>query len=166
MFFWYLGLSWVAVWSVFRSPALDYRLVMAGAVLPVGELPVGTGPLHTLLAPVVALLVVMLATQGKRLVRRRWLGLPIGMFVHLVLDGAVARPELFWWPLGGGGAFGKPLPELGAGIWLLVGELIGLGALLWAVGRFGLDDAQRRRVFLRTGQLDRKLTGAEPESGC
>lgn len=103
MFFWYLGLSWVAVWSVFRSPALDYRLVMAGAVLPVGELPVGTGPLHTLLAPVVALLVVMLATQGKRLVRRRWLGLPIGMFVHLVLDGAVARPELFWWPLGGGG---------------------------------------------------------------
>ncbi|MEZ5380845.1 MAG: hypothetical protein R2754_03510 [Microthrixaceae bacterium] len=166
MFLWYLGVSWVAVWSVFRSPALDYRLVMVGSVLPVGELPVGTGPLHTLLAPVLALAVVMLATRGRRLVRRRWLGLPIGMFVHLVLDGSVARPELFWWPLGGGGAFGASLPELGAGIWLLVAELIGLGAILWAVGRFGLDDADRRAMFLRSGQLDRALAGQEPESGC
>ncbi|MCB1027565.1 MAG: hypothetical protein R2704_11015 [Microthrixaceae bacterium] len=166
MFFWYLGLSWVAVWSVFRSPALDYRLVMVGAVLPVAELPFGTGPLHTLLAPVVALTVVMLATSGRRLVRRRWLGLPIGMFVHLVLDGSVARPELFWWPVGGSGAFGESLPETSAGIWLLAGELIGLGALLWAIGRFGLDDAERRGEFLRTGRLDRDLTGAEPDSGC
>ncbi len=69
MFFWYLGLSWVAVWAVFRSPALDYRLVMAGAVLPVIELPFGTGPLHTLLAPVIVLTAVMVATQGKRLVK-------------------------------------------------------------------------------------------------
>ena len=166
MFLFYAGVAWVAVWTVFRSPALDYRLVMLGAVLPVIELPFGTGPLHTLLAPVVALTVIMLATRGKRLVRRRWLGLPIGMFMHLVLDGSVARPELFWWPMGGGGAFGESLPELSAGIWLLVGELIGLGALLWAVGRFGLDDADRRNRFLRTGQLDRSLAGEEPEAGC
>jgi hypothetical protein len=58
------------------------------------------------------------------------------------------------------------LPEVGAGIWLLVAELIGLGAILWAAGRFGLDDADRRAMFLRTGQLDRAVTGQEPESGC
>ena len=166
MILFYAGVAWVAVWTIFRSPALDYRLVMLGAVLPVVELPLGTGPLHTLLAPVVALIVVMAVTQRKRLVRRRWLGLPIGMFVHLVLDGSIARPELFWWPLGGADAFGESLPELSAGIWLLVGELIGLGALLWAVGRFGLDDADRRRRFLHTGQLDRTIAGEEPDAGC
>lgn len=61
---------------------------------------------------------------------------------------------------------GQSLPELSAGIWLLVGELIGLGALLWAVGRFGLDDADRRRRFLHTGQLDRTIAGEEPDAGC
>ena len=119
-----------------------------------------------ILLGVATLIVVMAVTQRKRLVRRRWLGLPIGMFVHLVLDGSIARPELFWWPLGGAGAFGQSLPELSAGIWLLVGELIGLGALLWAVGRFGLDDADRRRRFLHTGQLDRTIAGEEPDAGC
>ena len=52
MVLFYAGVAWVAVWTIFRSPALDYRLVMLGAVLPVVELPLGTGPLHTLLAPV------------------------------------------------------------------------------------------------------------------
>ena len=72
MFFWFAGVSIVFVWFVFRSPALDYRLVIAGSLLPVGEILLG-GPriLHTLIACVVVLGVVMLATQKRRLVRRR-----------------------------------------------------------------------------------------------
>jgi len=105
--FWFAGVTFVFVWWVFRSPALDYRLVMLGAILPVGEFAFG-GPrvLHTLLAPVALLAVLMLATQKRRLVRRRWIGLPIGMLVHLVLDGIWTRPDVFWWPFtrsGGGG---------------------------------------------------------------
>ena len=33
MFLWFVGLSVLIVWSVFRSPAADYRLVALGAVL-------------------------------------------------------------------------------------------------------------------------------------
>ena len=66
MFFWFAGLSFVLVLIVFSSPALDYRLVMAGAVLPVIEGPLG-GPwvLHTLIAPVIVLTMVMLLTPEE-----------------------------------------------------------------------------------------------------
>ena len=37
MLLWYLGVSVAFVWNVFRSPALDYRLVMLGSVLPTGR---------------------------------------------------------------------------------------------------------------------------------
>ena len=82
MILWFAGVSFVFVWWVFRSPALDYRLVMLGSILPVGEVVLG-GPrlMHTLLGPVALLLLIMLATQKRRLVRRRWIGIPIGMGV-------------------------------------------------------------------------------------
>ena len=41
MILWFAGVSFVFVWWVFRSPALDYRLVMLGSVLPVGEAVLG-----------------------------------------------------------------------------------------------------------------------------
>ena len=37
-------------------------------------------------------------------------------------------------------------------------EALGILALLWAARRFGLEDAERRSVFLRTGRIDRALT--------
>ena len=99
MILWFAGVSFVFVWWVFRSPALDYRLVMLGSILPVGEVVLG-GPrlMHTLLGPVALLVLIMLATQKRRLVRRRWIGIPIGMLMHLVLDGIWARAQVFWWP--------------------------------------------------------------------
>ena len=43
--------------------------------------------------------VVMLGTIGRpRLLRRRLLCLPIGVFCGLVLSGAFTNDELFWWP--------------------------------------------------------------------
>ena len=43
MILWFAGVSFVFVWWVFKSPALDFRLVMLGSVLPVGEVVLG-GP--------------------------------------------------------------------------------------------------------------------------
>lgn len=159
MLIWFAVMSVVLTWAVFQSPALDYRMVALGAVVPLVEVPWGAGPLHSLLAPTVVLGIVMAATTGRRLVRRRWLGLPIGMYLHLVLDLAWTRSETFWWPFLGfdlewGAAF-----ELDRGLVSVLMEVVALGVGWWAYRRFGLDDPQRRRRFLRTGQLDREVTG-------
>ena len=159
MFLWFAGMSVVIVWQVFRSPALDYRLVMLGAVLPVGELLLG-GPrvLHTLLFVVVLLGVVMLATRNRRLVRRRLIGLPIGMMLHLVLDGVWALAEVFWWPAFGFAFPDGPLPELDRPVGLIILlDLAGVVALAWCWRAFGFSDNRRRDDFLRTGHLPRDL---------
>ena len=159
MILWFAGVSFVFVWWVFRSPALDYRLVMLGSVLPVGEVLLG-GPrvLHTLLAAVALLALVMLATQKRRLVRRRWIGLPIGLLMHLVLDGIWSRAEVFWWPLFGWSFGDQGLPELGRPVGLIVVlEIVGAACLAWVWRTFDLDQPAVRQRFLRTGQLERTV---------
>ncbi len=143
MLLWVVGLSVALVWLVFQSPALDVRVVAAGALVP----------LHALLAPVVALGAVMAATRRRRLLRRRLLGIPIGMFLHLVLDGVWADGERFWWPFLGG-SFDASLPELDRSVGVLLAmELAGVAALAWTWRAFELDDEGRRRELLRTGRL-------------
>jgi len=158
MFLWFVGVSFAFVFLVFRSPALDYRLVMLGSVLPVGEVVLG-GPrlLHTLLVAVALLGIVMLATRERRLVRRRWISLPIGMMMHLVLDGVWAQTQVFWWPFFGWSFGDGPLPELDHGGVTLVLEVLGAAALVWCWFSFGLTDAGNRRTFIRTGHLPREL---------
>lgn len=157
MILWFAGVSFVFVWWVFKSPALDYRLVMLGSVLPVGEVVLG-GPrlLHTLLGPVALLTVVMLATQKRRLVRRRWIGVAIGLLMHLALDGIWANAEVFWWPFLGWSFGDGSLPELDRPVAVVVlMELVGAACLAWAYRAFRLDERPVRQRFLRTGQLDR-----------
>ena len=56
MLLWFAGGAFVAVLLVFRSPALDYRAVMLGSLLPLLDLPFGGARFaHTLLAPVLVL---------------------------------------------------------------------------------------------------------------
>jgi hypothetical protein len=166
VFFWFAGLSFVSVLLVFNSPALDYRLVMLGAVLPSIELIYG-GPwfMHTLLCPVLVLAVVMAVTRNRRLVRRRWLGLPIGLFLSLVFEGAWRRTELFWWPAFGVDLADATTPSLVPLGLLVVMELVGLAALGWVAMRFRLADPERRHLFLREGRLGRDLLEG-PEPSC
>jgi hypothetical protein len=156
---WFAGVGMFAVWQVFRSPALDYRLVMLGAVLPVGEIVLGGARLlHTLMFAVVLLGAVMLGTRQRRLVRRRLISLPIGILVHLVLDGVWTVAIVFWWPAFGWGFEGTPLPELDRPVGLIIMfEVVGAVALAWCWRAFGLADAANRRQFLRTGHLPREL---------
>ncbi|MGK2928143.1 MAG: hypothetical protein ACSLFO_01040 [Acidimicrobiales bacterium] len=169
MFLWYLVLACVGVWAVFDSPALDYRLVMVGAVLPVAEVALGRpGPLHSLVTAVVVLTVVMVATRGRRLVRRRLLGVPIGLFAHLVLSGIWTDTAAFWWPLTGLGLSDARPPELARGGVSLLLELVAVAIALWWMRRVGLDDAVSRERFRTTGQLPRApgtIRGGPPVAG-
>lgn len=159
MLLWFAGMAFVAVWIVFKDPAIDHRLVIAGALLP-DVVDVWTGGrwvAHTVLFSVVLLTVVMLATRGRRRLRRRLLALPIGTFLHLVLDGMWTDRQVFWWPAFGSSFGDRPLPSLDRGWADVPMELIGLAALVWAWRRFRLAEPERRHHFLRTGHLGRDL---------
>jgi hypothetical protein len=95
----------------------------------------------------------MLATmgRGRRLLRRRALGLAIGWFSALVLSAAWSHKEVFWWP-----AFGASRPDAALfPAWpVVVGEeLLGLAAAWWTWTRFGLRDDARRRALVHAGRL-------------
>lgn len=160
MFLWFAGLSLLIVWQVFRSPGLDHRMVMAGAVLPVVEVIAG-GPrlLHTLVGAVAVLMGVMLATRHRRRLRRRLLGIPIGLFLHLVLDGVWTDRKVFWWPFLGTSFGAGQIPEVTRGLVGPIMEIAGAAALWFGWRRFGLSDPHRREDFLRTGRIDRDLLG-------
>ena len=102
MFLWFLGTALATVWYVFRDDRFDVRPLALGAVLPeLDGLLGGASVMHSLAFSLILLLVVMVATMGRRAARKRWLGLPIGTMLHLVFDGAWADAHVFGWPFGG-----------------------------------------------------------------
>ena len=155
MFVWFAATSIVMVAVVFRSPAIDYRTVVAGALLPLVDIAFG-GPrlLHSVVGAVALLVVVMLATVRRRLVRRRLLGVPIGVMCHLVLDGSFTRTRSFWWPVAGRSFESGQVPEVRHLAFSLVLELAGLAVAWWAWREFRLSDPARRERFVRDGRLD------------
>lgn len=169
MIFWHLGMTLLAVRYVFRDPNMDLRWVLVGAILPdVIDKPIGsilfnetfrTHRLfsHSVLFPVVALLVVLVATRRGSVIRKGLIGLVIGALLHLVLDAAWADPEAFWWPLFGlefphvaDSAFPDLLYSMVTNPWVWVGEAIGLAYLVF-LQRTRLEG--RVGDFVRTGRI-------------
>ncbi len=160
MFLWFMAWGVLVVLFVFASTTVDYRFVAAGSVLPLAETISGSPwVLHTLPggAAVLALVVAATSGPGRRLVRRRWLGLPIGIFVFLAVSGSWSRTALFWWPVGGAGGVGHGLaPEWDRPLAvMLVMETAGLIAVIGLVRRFRLTDRANLRALLATGRLGR-----------
>lgn len=155
MLFWFLGASIATVWWVFRDDRFDYRVLAVGALAPdIIDLAVGgaTGA-HSLPVSTVVLALVMLTTRRGSPRRRRWLALPIGMFLHLVFDGVFNNTTLFWWPLAGTDLTGIGVPSLERMDWNILLEIAGmvLLAVMWRIHSMSHGDARRR--FVRTGHL-------------
>jgi hypothetical protein len=148
-------------WLVFRDPAIDHRVVVLGALLPDAvDAPLGGARvMHTVVASAALLAVVMISTRRHRHARRRWLFLPVGTFLHLVLDGMWSRAQGFWWPAFGWSLIG-PLPTLDHGLGVLIAqEVAGAAALVWFWRRFHLGDPAVRARFSSTGRLPRDVVG-------
>ena len=153
MILWLTAGAVIITWGVLRDPVVDHRVAAGGALVPLGiDVWFGRWAIgHTLLAAAVALVVVMVATIGRRKLRRRLVFVPFGMLCGLVLSGAWTEPEVFLWPARGL-AFGDVAlwPSLPL---LVAAELVGLAGWIWIWWRFGLCDPARRRSFVRTGRL-------------
>ncbi len=166
------------MWFTFRDPAIDHRMVAFGALVPDAiDIPLsvvlsedsvwdGAGFAHALVVPVAVLVGVMLITLGRRHVRRRWLMLPIGMFWHLVFDGAWASPALFGWPFSGEAlhTYAQNLPLAQRGLITNVAfEVVGVLLLAWLWRTWELKDQAKRMLFWRTGRLDSSLASLRPK---
>ncbi len=153
MILWLTAGAIVITWTVLHDPVVDHRMVALGAMIALaidvwfGRLAVG----HSLFAAAVLLTVVMLATIGRRRLRRRLLFLPFGMLCGLVLSGAWTHADVFAWPVLGADIPDMPLlPPLPV---LAVEEVLGLLGWVWIWQRFGFSDPARRRSFCRSGRL-------------
>ena len=166
MFFWFIGTAWIAVWFVFRDERFDYRWLAIGAIAPdlVDGVTGGAWVLHSVTASVATMTAVMILTRGRRIRRRSLLAVPIGMFMHLVFDGAFSRTRQFWWPFSGLHVAAAPLPSLERP-WLdMLMEAAGLVMIAWMWRTHGLSSADARRHFVRTGEL-REIRGESGGSG-
>jgi hypothetical protein len=151
---WFVGTAIAIVRFVFQDPRFDYRLLVVGAVLPLGDgIFGGAGILHTLAFSLVVLAVVMVSTSRRGRLRPLLLGLPIGLLLHQVVDGAWTDTRLFWWPLGGFDLAGTELPEEARGWWVVPMELAGLAILAWVWRSSRLSRPAARHRFWTTGQL-------------
>ncbi len=163
MLLWFAVPTVVAVFAVFRDASLDYRLIALGAVLP--DLIDGLAArriawLHSVVVVMTLLLMTVVATVGRRPLRKRLLAIPIGMFGHLVLDGAWLNAAAFWWPITGGSARRLPVFDRGVGV-VIAQELVGAALAVYFVRRVKLATPARRRLFLRTGTVDPRLVAPE-----
>ena len=155
MLLWFVGTSVATVWMVFRDPRFDYRPLIVGALLPdaIDVWSGGAWAMHSVIVAMGAVILVMLATIGRKPIRRLLLAVPIGMLLHLVFDGAFADADVFWWPLGGA-ATGARLPVAARGWWNVLLEAAGAAIVVGGVRRFRLHDPRPRRRFCATGRLD------------
>lgn len=156
MLLWFVGASILTISFVFRDPRFDNRLLVVGALLPplIDVWTGGAWVMHSLTASVVLLVVVMLATIGRRSLRRTLLGLPLGTLLHLVFTGAWTDPQVFWWPFGGLSFGDAPLPVVARGWWNVPLELVGAVLVVWIWRAAGLSSPEARHRARTTGQLD------------
>src|SRR6266851_2207743 len=168
MFFWYLGAGSALLLLTLGPRRIDYRLALLGLVLPLVDIPIRFGAYphshlgvhlyaHTFVFALVLALAIMTVLRGAA--ARRWFVVPMAIVIHLLLAGMLGDPIGLFWPM-----LGTHFTALPAGVRLLARvlplgpvdiarEVLGLALLTYVGFAYGLDKAQLRRQFLRTGTL-------------
>lgn len=170
MILWHLGLAITLVYVTLGRRRIDFRFILAGAILPdvvdgflllfgVFDSPAGRGPAHSLIAVIAEAVLIILIFKGER--RLAVFGIAVGWLTHLVADGMWEAPKTFLWPAFGGefattpgepyawDLITSPFDHLGT--W--GGELAGLALLAWFYVAFELGKGERLNLFLKDGYL-------------
>lgn len=155
MFLWFIGTATIAVLFIFRDDRFDYRFLALGAILPdvIDGVTGGAWVFHSVLGSVAALVLVMAVARRGTARRRLGLAIPIGMFMHLVFDGAFNNTKVFWWPFAGFNFGGAPIPSFDRLALDVVFEIAGAAMLWWIWRENNLSVPSNRERFLRTGRL-------------
>jgi hypothetical protein len=164
-----MGVAAALVYVTLGRRRIDYRFILAGAVLPDlvdGALglfffdgPSGRWIAHSIVFVIALAVGIILLLRGDR--RLAVFGVAVGWLTHLVADGMWEVPRTFLWPAFGT-RFGATPAEPYS--WHLVtspiehlstwgGELLGLAILAWFYVAFELGRDDRLRLFLRDGYL-------------
>ena len=155
MFLWFIGTAIISVLFVFRDERFDYRVLALGALLPdlIDIFSGGAWVFHSVLGSVLALALVMAFARRGTAARRMSLAIPIGMFMHLVFDGAFNNTKVFWWPFAGFSFNGSPIPSFDRPVLSVIFEIVGALLIAWVWRENSLSTPSVRREFLRTGHL-------------
>ncbi len=144
MLFWFAGTAAASVRFIFLDPWFSYRYLIVGALLPdVVDVWLGhAGPFHSFVTSVAFLIIAMLVSMGSRPRRKRFLAGVIGMFMHLVFDGAFLDTTMFWWPFSGLDFGTDPIPSVDRGWWNLLFEVAGILLCAWTWRRVRVTVSQ------------------------
>ncbi len=114
---------------------------------------------HTLLFAAVVLAAVMVITRRGSPARKRWMALPIGVLLHLLLDMPIDA-ETLWWPVLGvefppfaEGALVDLVAYLLRSPWVILQEMAGAIYLGYLFRRAHLRHPGPRRQLIETGTL-------------
>ncbi len=169
MILWHLGTAAAIVYLTLGRRRIDYRFVLAGALLPdlvdgllglfLFEGPAGRWAAHSILAVIVVSVAIIVGLRGER--RLAVFGVGVGWLVHLVADGMWNAPETFFWPAFGGSFSESPAEPYS---WDLLAnpldhlstwgaEAVGAALLVWFWIAFELGRDGRFKLFLKDGYL-------------
>ncbi len=171
MLLWHVGGTILIARYVFRDPGMDLRWVALGSILPdLIDKPIASILFHdtfqthrifghALVFPVLLMVVGLVATTRGTAPRRAVFGVVLGVFVHLVLDGAWTAPEGFLWPFFGwtfppvaGSDFPTLVHRMITDPWVWAGEAAGLGYLVYLWRRY-LAAPGALGAAVRTGRV-------------
>lgn len=161
MILWFVATAVLSVWFIFRDERFDYRFLVVGALAPdvIDGVTGGAWVMHSVVTTVLVMFMVMILTRRNRDRRKSLLALPIGMFMHLIFDGAFAATRVFWWPVAGLSFGDAQIPVTTRMPLNIVLEVIGLVGLVAVWKMFGLRRRDAREIFLRSGQLSHVENG-------
>ena len=156
MFLWFVASSVLTIHFVFGDPRFDHRWLIVGSAVPVIADIIGgwAAMISSVAVGVAVLITVMLATIGRRDLRRSVLGLPIGVLLHMVFGASWNTTTIFWWPFSGADL--ATAPSLWAERWpvSVALEALGLVGIWWIISRNSLMEPNRRSAFLGDGRLE------------